>query len=376
MVQRMRLEKSSFDRLLQVLGEQGFEMLSPQVNHQDEVVWQPVSDSAQLHQQYREQQSPGRYRLQSHGQSDEKRWFTIAHGAQSLKHLTYQPRQSIVRIIKTENGMVFEPVAPEPGRVAVIGARACDVAALQVQQRVFTEGEYRDEFFTSSRESLFIVAVNCTTAQETCFCASMDCGPKARSGFDLALTELDEIFLIEAGSEAGQQVLDALNLAQASAGEITQADDMIESCAAMQTRSLETTGLPQKLYDSQASSHWKEVAERCLSCANCTMVCPTCFCHAIEETPDMSRTSSERVRVWDSCFNPEHGYIHGKNMRPTTAERYRMWMTHKLASWIDQFGTSGCTGCGRCMTWCPAGIDFVAEATAVMTGSKVVEEKS
>ena len=82
--------------------------------------------------------------------------------------------------------------------------------------------------------------------------------------------------------------------------------------------------------------------------------------------PDLARQSSERVRVWDSCFNPEHGYIHGKNMRPTTADRYRMWMTHKLGTWVEQFGSSGCTGCGRCITWCPAGIDLVAEAIAVL----------
>jgi hypothetical protein len=94
------------------------------------------------------------------------------------------------------------------------------------------------------------------------------------------------------------------------------------------------------------------------------LVCPTCFCSTVEDTTDLSGEVATRTRVWDSCFTLGHSYIHGGSVRPTTATRYRQWLTHKLDTWWDQFGTSGCVGCGRCTTWCPAEIDLLAEVPA------------
>ena len=362
MSNRWVLHKESFDNFLSALRNEGYQVLSPQVKA-GEVAWHDVLKVSDLKQGFTDFQQAGVYRLE---ESQGDAWFSIVHASQSLKNLTYKPRQPVVRIVKTEHGISFKPYKPTAEKIAVIGARACDVAALQIQDKVFLDGEYQDEYFKENREALLIVAVNCSHAHETCFCDSMNTGPKVKSGFDIALTELDESFIVEVGSETGQRIVDALNLNTASHASSTQADVLIADCAASQKKKVPQKNLPDSLYAQHHSEHWDEVATRCLSCANCTMVCPTCFCHTIEETPDMARQSSERVRVWDSCFNPEHGYIHGKNMRPTTADRYRMWMTHKLGSWIDQFDSSGCTGCGRCITWCPAGIDLVEEAIAVM----------
>lgn len=356
------LKKESFGLLLAALRVQGFSVVSPQVED-DAVAWLEVFEAEEIPQPFDDVQQPGSYRLH---ESDNGDWFSIVHGAPSLKNLTYKPRQPLVRIIQDESGIRFEPHRPESEKLAVIGARACDIAAFSIQKKVFLDGDYSDEYFRAAADNLFIVAVNCTRAHETCFCASMNCGPKAQSGFDIALTELADAFVLETGSRAGEKLVDSLNLARADDALVQQAGERIQACADSQQRQMPRHNLPDALYAAHHHAHWEEVATRCLSCTNCTMVCPTCFCHAVEETPDMAREKSERVRVWDSCFNPEHGYIHGKNMRPTTAERYRMWMTHKLGSWIDQFGSSGCTGCGRCMTWCPAGIDLVAEARAVL----------
>lgn len=356
------LKKESFGLLLAALRSDGFKVVSPQVED-GAVEWLEVFEAREIAQAFADAQQPGSYRLH---QSESGGWFSIVHGAPSLKNLTYKPRQPLVRIIQDESGIRFEPHQPAAEKMAVIGVRPCDIAAFKIQKKVFLEGEYTDEYFRAAAENLLIVAVNCSHAHETCFCASMNCGPKAESGFDISLTELGESFVIEAGSDVGQTLLAELNLPEAGETELADAAAKIQACADSQQRQMLQNNLPDSLYAAHHHAHWEEVATRCLSCANCTMVCPTCFCHAVEETADLAHEKSERVRVWDSCFNPEHGYIHGKNMRPTTAERYRMWMTHKLGSWIDQFGSSGCTGCGRCITWCPAGIDLVAEAKAVL----------
>ena len=226
--------------------------------------------------------------------------------------------------------------------------------------------DYSDPYYQSRREALFVIAVNCTRALQTCFCHAMGTGPKAQAGYDLVLTESDDNFLIQAGSQAGQKILRCLPLVSASERRVQDDDDRIAACAASQIRTVDVERLPSALYEAHDHQQWDHVATRCLACTNCTMVCPTCFCHTVQETTDLSHQHSQRTRLWDSCFTEHHGYIHGKNIRPTIKDRYRMWLTHKVASWIDQFGTSGCVGCGRCITWCPVGIDLTEELHALL----------
>jgi len=356
-----RLEKSDLDRLLVSLRQLGYRTLAP-IERDGTVMWDGIESAAALPWGRRESQQPGHYRLEA---GDPDRCFDVLHGPQSLKSLTFASREKLSSVSrKVDSGVSkinFYPVRPEVEKIAVLGARACDLAALAMQENILTQGEYADPFFAARRDSLLIVAVNCTRSADTCFCASMDTGPETMSGFDLAMTELDAAFLIEAGSEAGSAILAELSLPQAGNGEVEAAATAIASAASSQSRAINQHGLPQALFDAHNHPQWDDVAGRCLSCTNCTVVCPTCFCHAVEEVPSLDRSESERFRSWDSCFSPEHGYIHGKNMRPTTKERYRMWMTHKLGAWIDQFGASGCVGCGRCISWCPVGIDLVEE---------------
>jgi ferredoxin len=289
------------------------------------------------------------------------------HGPQSLKPLTFAPREPLLQIERTKGGFSVRPTLPQQEKIAVLGARACDLAGLAIQDHIFLKEACRDPYYEARRKGLFLVAVNCTRALATCFCSSTETGPRATSRFDLVLTELDDAVLIEAGSGAGRELLAELSLPSASQGVVGEAAHRIDGCAQSQVRHLDRSRLPQALYDAHEHPRWDDVAARCLACGNCTMVCPTCFCHQVEETPDLTQQQSEHLRLWDSCFTQEHGYIHGKNIRPTTKDRYRMWLTHKLASWIDQFGTSGCVGCGRCITWCPVGIDLTEELPALLT---------
>jgi len=358
-----QLDRGKLDNLLAAIQRRGYAVLAP-TRRDGAIMWGEIGSSKELPWGLSDAQAPGSYALDA---GHPGRCFEVTHGPQSLKSLTFSACERLMHIRNSEDGsLIFENRQAEARPTAVIGVRPCDLAALKIQERIFVEGEYADPYFKARREKLLLVAVNCTRAQPTCFCVSMGCGPTAESGFDLAMTELEDGFLIQAGSRTGEAIAAELDMEAAGEAELKQARQAVESCAGSQTRSINMERLPQGLYKAHNHPHWDDVASRCLSCTNCTMVCPTCFCHAIEEVPNLSRNESERTRIWDSCFTPEHGYIHGKNMRPTTRERYRMWLTHKLASWIDQFGSCGCVGCGRCITWCPVGIDLTAETAALL----------
>ena len=351
------LARNDFPRLVEALITQGYRVLGPGVQD-GALVWKEIADVHELPVGWRDHQQPGQYRL---ARTNSTRYFDVVHGPESLKRETFAPKETLLVIERTKKSFSVRPNLPEPPRTAMLGVRACDLAGLAIQDQIFMKDLYKDPYYQARRERLFLIAVNCTRSLETCFCASMGTGPKAESGYDLVLTESDEGFVIAAGSVAGQEVMETLPLSQVSEERMKSDEDGIAACGANQTRRIDSTQFPQALYDAHDHPRWDEVANRCLACTNCTMVCPTCFCHTVEEMPALTHERSEHTRVWDSCFTADHGYIHGKNFRPTIKDRYRMWLTHKMASWIDQFGMSGCVGCGRCMTWCPVGIDLTEE---------------
>ncbi|WP_325063331.1 4Fe-4S dicluster domain-containing protein [Halovulum marinum] len=145
------------------------------------------------------------------------------------------------------------------------------------------------------------------------------------------------------------------------------AEAATKAAAESQTRRM-VDNIPDLLRENPDHPHWDVVADRCLSCANCTLACPTCFCSDVEDVNDLTGDHTERWRTWDSCFTADFSYVHGGSVRRSTKSRYRQWLTHKLSTWHDQFGSSGCVGCGRCIAWCPVGIDITAEAAAFAAG--------
>jgi sulfhydrogenase subunit beta (sulfur reductase) len=151
----------------------------------------------------------------------------------------------------------------------------------------------------------------------------------------------------------------------ASDAEVADGARRVEAAADRMGRTLETRGLAEALLRSLDHPRWDAAAERCLACGNCTLACPTCFCTTVEDTTDLTGAFAERTRRWDSCFTLDLSYIHGGPVRPSLRSRYRQWATHKLATWAGQFGTAGCVGCGRCITWCPAAIDLTEEVAAI-----------
>jgi ferredoxin len=254
---------------------------------------------------------------------------------------------------------------PDPTKFAFLGVRACELAAIAIQDRVFTGGPYVDPVYAKRRQNAFIVAVNCTEAAPTCFCSSMNAGPRCTSGFDLSLTELGDGFVVESGSDAGANLLARLDTEHLRQQQRDAADRARRRAVDQQMRKLDTTDIRELLLGNLQHPRWQEVGSRCLGCTNCTMVCPTCFCSSVEEVSDLSGDHVQRQRRWDSCFNLSFSYMNHGTTRDTIAQRYRQWLTHKLASWQEQFDSSGCVGCGRCITWCPVGIDLTEEVAAI-----------
>jgi ferredoxin len=251
---------------------------------------------------------------------------------------------------------------------AVLGIRSCDLHALAIHDRVLRDRTYPDEHYAARRKDAFLVTVDCSDPSGTCFCVSMGTGPRADAGYDLALTELLDgrhTFLARAGSERGAVVLDQLPSQAAEPHDVEAADGVTEHARQRMGRTMDTTDIRTLLYENADHARWDDVASRCLSCGNCTMVCPTCFCTSAEDHTSLAGDETEHWRIWDSCFSTDFTFMHGGSVRSSPKARYRQWMTHKLASWIDQFGTSGCVGCGRCLTWCPVGIDITEEVAAI-----------
>ncbi len=293
------------------------------------------------------------------GESD--RFFDKTLPMQGLKRFVYPAHEAVAQF---DDDLTITTPEVEMRPTAVFGVRACDVAAIDIFDVVFRKPPYTDARFAARRDGLLIVAVDCAVPLETCFCASMGTGPHATTGFDLALTELSDGgehgFLVRAGSAAGRGILAELDGEAVRDDQVAAKRAQADAAAAAMTRSM-PANVASVVRQSHDSPHWSEVASRCLTCANCTMVCPTCFCSTVEDRNALDGTAW-RERRWDSCFSIEFSYIHGGGVRESAPARYRQWMTHKLGHWHDQFGMSGCVGCGRCIAWCPVGIDITAEA--------------
>jgi len=242
------------------------------------------------------------------------------------------------------------------------------------------ESGHRDEDYASRRENALIIAVNCGQAGGTCFCVSMKTGPEVTSGYDLVLTEiLDDgphRFLAAAGSKIGVDLLDEMSAKEAAEADHEAARAAVAKAGKQMGRTMDTTGIKELLQGNLEHPRWDEVASRCLSCANCTLVCPTCFCTTVDDVTDLGGDHAERWRRWDSCFTLDFSCLHGGSVRSSPKSRYRQWMTHKLAHWIDQFGSSGCVGCGRCITWCPVGIDITEEVAAIRADDATQESET
>ena len=369
-----RLESSQLQKLIEVLQRQGYAVMGPTLA-QGDLHYGEVRTSADLPVGWGDAEEAGSFRLIK--QSD-RGYFGSRMGQHSWKQFLFPPDLLLWEARQQAGGWQVEVKAGAAPPMAFLGVRACDLAALEVHDRVFLRGPYADPVYQERREQALIIAVNCTRSGGTCFCASLGTGPRAMAGFDLALTEVLEgdrhFFLGEVGSKRGAAILGALEHRPATATEVAAAELLVTAAAQDQTRMLATGGLKEFLYDNFENPHWDKVAERCLTCGNCAITCPTCFCHNYQDSIDVTGQTAARRRHWEVCFSVDHSYLHGGAIRPSPRSRYRQWLTHKLATWQDQFGCLGCVGCGRCITWCPVGIDITEEVALLKTAAIQAED--
>ena len=364
------INRMNLDFIIGALKADGYIVVGP-VRRDGAIVYDEIDGLADLPEGWGDDQEAGTYHLVAHG---DKALFGHNSGPHSWKRFLYPSRELLWSAEGNNADFVVEKHAAEVPKYAFIGVHACDLRAIEIQDLVFMNPETADPRYGRRHERAFIVAVNCVQSAKTCFCGSMGTGPRATSGFDISLTEIIEenehYFVAVAGSECGSIFIKKAKGRPATDADLEAIVVRTEAARRQQVRAIDREGLKEVLFGSYSDARWDKIAERCLSCANCTMVCPTCFCSKTEDTTDLSGVHAERWRLWDSCFTIDFSYIHGGSIRKQVPSRYRQWMTHKLASWIDQFGTSGCVGCGRCITWCPVGIDITEEAKIIREGAK------
>ncbi len=352
--------------LLSALERHGYTTLGPTVRD-GAVVLDEIHAMQDLPIGVQDEQGLGRYALRSNGTLS---LFGYVVGPQSWKKFLYPARKKLFSAHR--EGKTFRVQNDDQHmqeRFAFLGVRPCELNAIEALDKVFLHGPYIDSAYKKRREECFIVAVNCTRAGDNCFCTSMKTGPRAVSGFDLALTEIvrngRHHVVVEIGTRRGEELLSEVRHREASAGEMEEAIAAVREAAEAMGKCVDTSGLVEALNTHFEHPHWDDVAKRCLACGNCTLVCPTCFCSTVEDITDLTGDQAERWRLWDSCFTADFTKIAGGNIRMSTRARYRQWLMHKFAYWQGQFESFGCVGCGRCMTWCPAGIDITDELRAL-----------
>jgi len=359
------IEAAALPRLFDALREQGYTVVGPTVRD-GAIVVAELESAAELPYGVGVDTGAGRYRLRDRG---DRAAFGHSAGPQSWKSVLHPARARLWSADRSPDGAVVASEPAERHRYALLGVRPCDLAAIGILDRVLAGGRHVDPVYAGRRDGNLIIAVECTDPGATCFCTSMGCGPRAGPGFDLAMTEMVDgnghRFLVRAGTPAGAEILAALPRRPADDASVAAAGDAVADAATRMGRTMPAESLPDLLAASRESPHWDDVASRCLTCGNCTMVCPTCFCTTTEDVTDLTGDHAERWRRWDSCFDLDFSYLHGGSVRTSGQARYRQWISHKLGTWHEQLGSSGCVGCGRCVAWCPTGIDITQEVAAL-----------
>jgi sulfhydrogenase subunit beta (sulfur reductase) len=269
-----RIEHDALHELIQALRKQKYTVIGP-TPRGGAIVLDEITSASQLPVGLTDEQSPAQYQVKTRA---DHAYFGSSAGPHSWKRYLFPPVHRLYTAKRSGKGFEASEsadVRKEGSRYALLGVRACDLSAIHIQDQVFGGGTYHDPAYLRARSQSFVVAVNCTRAGGTCFCSSVRTGPRARAGFDLALTEVIEnehYFIVEVGTARGEEAIENISRRPANDHEVEKADRLIRAGAQLTGRSLEPDNTREILYQNVEHPRWDVVAARCLSCANCTMV--------------------------------------------------------------------------------------------------------
>lgn len=332
-----------------------YTVVAPELN--DGVIkYEESTDFEKIPAGYKQFEFAGSYQIFK----SSNRFFSYIRPYNNLKYFLRPPSIKLLTVIEKDGNLEFS-YQEQRKKIAFFDIRRCDLKALSILDKVYLNENYPDSYYKSLREDIFIVGVDCAEAGDVCFCNSMDIDFDSFYSADMFITEIDDGFLVDTVSKKAEHLVEGLGLSTPTKEDLAKRQEIKRRFKESFKKKLDTANLKEILYQKIEHPYWEEIGKRCLSCANCTQVCPTCFCFDIKEINSLDMKKSERFAVWDSCFNQTFATVHKFNIRDSIASRYRQWLMHKMAYWQDQFGDFGCVGCGRCITWCPAKIDIHIE---------------
>ena len=278
------------------------------------------------------------------------------------KKFLFPPKEILLEFYDSE----VKPVFPEGGFI-FFGLHPCDINALLIIDKVLTSN-YEDPYYKARKEGLTIIGVDCKP-EETCFCESLGTF-KVEEGFDIFLRESGNYYYAYIATSKGESLTGSPIFEEISEEEARRVEE--ESYARYKGMvKVKVEGLPQRVDELfEQEDFWKPLGDKCLGCGNCTMVCPICVCFNVVDEVNADLKSGRRVRTWDACTLPAFSLVAGGlNFRPKILQRIRNWYYDKFKIFPDEVGRLGCVGCGRCVKYCPAGID-IREEIARMWGEK------
>jgi ferredoxin len=267
---------------------------------------------------------------------------------------------------RKEGWGVDEPILAEKPRI-IFGIRPCDARSLVLLDNVFDGKLYRDPYYADKRKNTTIIALGCNQPGSTCFCTSLEGGPFSQDGSDLLLVDIGDKYIVQVITETGEKLTkEQTEFKNAEEHSLSSMRDTIKMAEASIGPKIEVQKVTDRL-DSMFDDHfWDMVSEKCLGCAVCTYLCPTCHCFDI--TDEITGTDGERVRTWDSCAFPSFTLeASGVNPRPGNKERYRQRIMHKFDYFVANHGMIACVGCGRCIKECPVNLDIRVVLNSILT---------
>jgi len=274
------------------------------------------------------------------------------------KSIFFKQTETLFKFSPGRKG-VIKPIEIPKEEYVIFGIRPCDARSFTMLDPVF-QGDYKDPFYNSKRENATLIGLSCNQPEINCFCTSFDDSPASSKNVDILFTDISEKYFVEIVTEKGEKLISKIKaLFESASKEDEDAKKKVEEEAIKSiTRKMDLDGIVLKLDKMFDHELWHNTAMKCIGCGICTYLCPTCHCFDMQDESTLDEGA--RIRVWDSCMYPEYTHhASGHNPRPARMNRVRNRVYHKFSYFPKNSNVTACTGCGRCIDYCPANIDII-----------------